>query len=46
MTPAVSNIKNATEDLVELMTKSKGEKFNNEAIDLFIKYDIITREKR
>ena len=44
MTPAVSNIKNATEELVDLMAKSKGDKFNNEAIDLFIKYDIITPE--
>lgn len=44
MSPAVSDIREVTEKIYNLATKYKGEKINDEAIDLFIRYDIITKE--
>jgi len=44
MSDAVSDIVKVTEEVYNLATKYKGDRFNEEAIDLFIKYDIITRE--
>ena len=44
MSDAVSDIIKATDEVYNLATKYKGDRFNEEAIDLFIKYDIITRE--
>lgn len=44
MSDAVSDIREVSEKVYNLATKYKGESFNEEAIDLFIKYDIITSE--
>lgn len=44
MSDAVSDIVKVTDEIYNLATKYKGDRFNEEAIDLFIKYDIITRE--